>query len=255
MGVVFGIIREEMPEYKMHGSVGGLQCREYSPSWVAKVSSDDYPDATTEKKFRSEAFWTLAGYIGAVSEPKNQSTKTSDKEAIAMTAPVVMTNSEKIAMTAPVVMTSSEKIAMTAPVVMTSSEAIAMTAPVVMTDASQMAGKTMSFILPSKYLKNQEQPPKPMDARVKIERIPGRIALVTTFSGFSGPEKAKDMASNLIDHVRTAYPGIKFVLDEATQSPKWEYFGYNPPFTLPCFRTNEVALYISEVPPANVLTN
>jgi len=240
MGIVFGIIHEEMPEYKMHGTVGGMQCREYAPSWVAKVCSDDYPDAKTEKKFMNEAFWTLAGYIGAVSEPKNQSLKTSDKEAIAMTAPVVMSNNEKIAMTAPVVMTSSE--------------AIAMTAPVVMTDDSQMAGKTMSFVLPSKYLKNQEQPPKPMDGRVKIEQIPSRIALVSTFSGFSSPDRAKGMASNLIAQVKAAYPGVKFVMDEATNSPKWEYFGYNPPFTLPCFRTNEVALYLSEVPPANLLS-
>ena len=34
-----------------------------------------------------------------------------------------------------------------------------------------------------------------------------------------------------------------------SQEPKWEFFGYNPPFTPPCFRTNEVAIYLTQVPP------
>ena len=29
---------------------------------------------------------------------------------------------------------------------------------------------------------------------------------------------------------------------------KWDFYGYNPPFTLPWCRTNEVAIYLTELP-------
>ena len=242
MGMVFGTIREEMPEFKNHGTIAGLQCREYAPSWVAKVSSESYPEIKEEKEFMTAAFRTLAKYIGVFTTPQNKSGKGG--EAIAMTAPVVMT-SEAIAMTAPVVMTS-EPIAMTAPVVMTS-EPIAMTAPVV------MSGKTMSFILPSKYIKASEEPPQPLDPRVTLEKIPGRVALVSTFSGSSSPEKAQPHMKECLAAVQREASSLNFLMDGVTNEPKWDFFGYNPPFTLPWCRTNEVAIYLKELPPASLL--
>jgi len=247
MGMIMGIIREEMPEFKNHGTIVGMQCREYEPYWVAKTSSDCWPDAKSEKEFQGEAFRTLAKYIGVFTKPANQSQEHGNEEAIAMTAPVVMTPSEKIAMTAPVVMTP-EKIDMTAPVVMTP-EKIDMTAPVAMSSQS----KTMSFILPSKYIKASKEPPKPLDVRVKLEKVPGHIALVHTYSGFSSAEKARPIAAECIAKIREAYPSVNFVMDEATKEPKWEFLGYNPPFTLPWCRTNEVAIHLSELPDASVL--
>ena len=229
-----GIIREEMPEFKNHVTIVGMQCREYEPYWVAKTFSDCWPDAKSEDEFQGEAFRTLAKYIGVFSKPSNRSQEHGNEEAIAMTAPVVMTPAEKIAMTAPVVMTP-EKIDMTAPVAMSSQ------------------AKTMSFILPSKYIKASKEPPKPLDARVKLEKIPGHIALVHTYSGFSSAEKARPIATECIAKIREAYPSVKFVIDEATKEPKWEFLGYNPPFTLPWCRTNEVAIHLSELPDASVL--
>ena len=259
MGTIIGRISEEMPEFKNHGTIVGMQCREYEPYWVAKTSSDCWPDAKSEEEFQSEAFRTLAKYIGVFTKPSNQSQEHGNEEAIAMTAPVVMTPSEKIAMTAPVVMTP-EKIAMTAPVVMTP-EKIDMTAPVVMTPekidmtapvAMSSQSKTMSFILPSKYIKASKEPPKPLDVRVKLEKVPGHIALVHTYSGFSSAEKARPIATECIAKIRDAYPSVKFVMDEATKEPKWEFLGYNPPFTLPWCRTNEVAIHLSELPDASI---
>ena len=227
MGMVFGIIREEMPKFKNHGSIVGMQCREYEAYWVAKTSSDAFPEAKTEDEFQSTAFRTLAKYIGVFTAPQNQSLEHGNQESIAMTAPVVMTPSEKIAMTAPVVMTS-EKMDMTAPVV--------------------TASKTMSFILPSKY--NQTSPPKPLDPRIKLEKVPGHIALVHTFSGFSSAEKARPIVTECVRKVSEASPSLKFSMDEATKEPKWEFLGYNPPFTLPWCRTNEVAIHLAELPDA-----
>jgi len=232
MGMVFGMIREEMPKFKNHGNLAGMQCREYEPYWVAKTSSDAYPEARTENEFQSTAFRTLAKYIGVFSAPQNQSQEHGNQETIAMTAPVVMTPSEKIAMTAPVVMTS-EKMDMTAPVV--------------------TASKTMSFILPSKYIQASKEPPKPLDARIKLEKIPGHIALVHTFSGFSSAEKARPIMTECVARAREASPSLSFVMDEMTKEPKWEFLGYNPPFTLPWCRTNEVAIHLAELPDASVL--
>ena len=221
MGMVMGTIREETPQFKNHGAVAGLQCREYAPYWVAKISSDAYPELKTENEFMNTAFRSLAKYIGVFSTPQNESRKQGSQETIAMTAPVVMTSSEKIAMTAPVVMEES---------------------------------KTMSFILPSKYIEASEEPPKPLDARVRLEKIPGRVALVSTFSGFSSPEKARPHMKECVARIREA-SAVEFVIDEMTKEPKWEFFGYNPPFTLPWCRTNEVAIYLKEIPPALILAN
>lgn len=102
MGMVLGIIREETPAFRNCGVIAGLQCREYEPYWVARVSSKDFPELS-EEAFNSAAFRTLAKYIGVFSTPQNES-KSQEAEPIAMTAPVVM--NEAIAMTAPVVMNS-----------------------------------------------------------------------------------------------------------------------------------------------------
>eukprot|EP00438_Fugacium_kawagutii_P031892 Skav206014 [mRNA] locus=scaffold3015:12824:13459:+ [translate_table: standard] len=209
-----------------------MQCRAYEAYWVAKTSSDVYPEAKTEREFQNTAFRTLAKYIGVFSSPQNQSQEHGKQETIAMTAPVVMTPAEQIAMTAPVVMTC-EKIDMTTPVV--------------------TASKTMSFILPSKYIEASMEPPKPLDPRIKLEKVPGHIALVHTFSGFSSAEKARPLVAECIAKAREALPSESFIIDEATKEPKWEFLGYNPPFTLSWCRTNEVAIHLKELPDATVL--
>mmetsp|Transcript_6953 Transcript_6953/g.7874 ORF Transcript_6953/g.7874 Transcript_6953/m.7874 type:complete len:132 (-) Transcript_6953:486-881(-) len=91
----------------------------------------------------------------------------------------------------------------------------------------------MSFILPSKYIEASMEPPKPLDPRIKLEKVPGHIALVHTFSGFSSAEKARPLVAECIAKAREALPSESFIIDEATKEPKWEFLGYNPPFTLP----------------------
>ncbi|CAJ1406065.1 unnamed protein product [Effrenium voratum] len=200
MGMMVGVIREETPKHKVLGTLAGLQCREYAAQFVAKVSSAGYPEAGTQEEFSNAAFRTLAKYIGVFTTPQNKA-NASGGEAIAMTAPVVMTSSEKIAMTAPVVMTSSEKIDMTAPVVMGSG-----------------SERTMSFILPSKYMDAGQAPPQPLDSRVTIEKVPARLALVSTFSGRSGPEDAKSRVQTLVQQIKAA-SDVSFEIDEATKEP------------------------------------
>ncbi|CAJ1434836.1 unnamed protein product [Effrenium voratum] len=186
MGMMVGVIREETPKHKVLGTLAGLQCREYAAQFVAKVSSAGYPEAGTQEEFSNAAFRTLAKYIGVFTTPQNKA-NASGGEAIAMTAPVVMTSSEKIDMTAPVVMGSGSE-------------------------------RTMSFILPSKYMDAGQAPPQPLDSRVTIEKVPARLALVSTFSGRSGPEDAKSRVQTLVQQIKAA-SDVSFEIDEATKEP------------------------------------
>jgi DNA gyrase inhibitor GyrI len=125
------------------------------------------------------------------------------------------------------------KISMTAPVVMnpqkTDSEKIAMTAPV--TQSPKGDGWEMSFMMPSKY-KSIEELPKPKDSRVSFKVVESRPMAVITFTGFWNEEKNKKMAEELKTWV--SQQGQY----EPSSEPK--FAGYDPPWTLPFFRRNEM---------------
>ena len=217
MGSVVGRHGVEKPAFKVLGSAAGLQCRAYKACWVAQVSSDGF-SATTEESFMRMAFRTLADYIGVYGAPRNCAVRGAESESIAMTAPVVMNGPESINMTSPVVVANPDRPAV----------------------------QTMSFILPSKYTDLQE-PPKPLDDRVSICQVPSRVAFVSTFSGLSSPQLAKEHAAACISKIQELVPGVEFVKDNAGNAA-WEFFAYDPPYTLPPFRTNEVAVYVKAAP-------
>lgn len=122
------------------------------------------------------------------------------------------------------------------------SERINMTAPVVLDNPSGTV-LTMSFILPSKYIENDKQPPVPTDSRVKIERVPGKLMAVKTFSGFLMSSRAEKMKQVVLKQIENSkYEAIH----SAEEKPIFEEYGYNAPFTIPMFRTNEVALQLKD---------
>ena len=107
-------------------------------------------------------------------------------------------------------------------------ERIGMTAPVV-TDEGRMA-----FVMPKRY--DLLSLPKPNNEKIKIETIASRILAVIRFSGFTGPEKDEKhlrvLEQTLQEHgIKTE--GMAFVMR------------YNPPWTPPFMRRNEVALLVS----------
>jgi len=131
---------------------------------------------------------------------------------------------------------SNEKIAMTAPVVQTSkSEKIAMTAPVVMSPGNDKEW-TMTFTMPSKY--TLETLPVPTDKRVQIERSEERSVAAVTFTGLWSEETNREKAEQLKDWLK------KFPEYEITSGPM--FAGYNPPWTLPFFRRNEMLFEIKK---------
>ena len=124
-------------------------------------------------------------------------------------------------------------IDMTAPVAITDGEEIAMTAPV---ETRQGAGDgyAMRFFLPAAY--SVDTAPMPNDPRVEIVEMPPTTLAVVRFSGRGGDEAAAERGDALIA-----------ALD---QSP-WRPIGspvamyYDPPWTLPFLRRNEVAVEVA----------
>lgn len=125
-----------------------------------------------------------------------------------------------------------EKIAMTAPVITKTSpepEKIAMTAPVI-TKGDGMV--TMQFVLPSKYQKVDDAP-KPTDERVVIKEEGEKKYAVVRFSGVASDKVVEEKVRKVKESLeRDGHKGVgDFLLAR-----------YNPPWTLPPFRTNEIMI-------------
>ena len=126
--------------------------------------------------------------------------------------------------------TKTEKIAMTSPVI-TTPEKIAMTSPVVTKgDGGRMV--TMQFILPEKY-KKAEEAPKPVDERVVIREEGERKYGAVTFSGVA----SEGVVANKVEKLKKDLEGDGFKI-----TGDYVLGRYNPPWTLPAFRTNEVLI-------------
>jgi hypothetical protein len=127
--------------------------------------------------------------------------------------------------------TASQKVAMTAPVTQQGSEKIAMTAPV----TQQGDGKTwrVRFVMPSKY--TMETLPKPNNSAVALKEIPAKRVAAIRFSGFNTNDNLNRHAEELNDF-----------LSEQNLTPLSPptYAFYNPPWTLPFLRRNEVLVEI-----------
>ena len=122
----------------------------------------------------------------------------------------------------------NEKISMTAPVTMEpQSEKISMTAPVSM---EQTGGQwRVHFVMPGQY--TLETLPKPNNPAVTLREVPTSNYAVIRFSGFAGEDKIAKKAADLMTWL---------VSKGITPVGKPELARYNPPWTLPFFRRNEV---------------
>jgi hypothetical protein len=126
----------------------------------------------------------------------------------------------------------SEKISMTAPVLIERhAEKISMTAPVGVEQSG--AGWKVNFVMPSQY--TLETLPKPNNPLVKIKPIPAKKFAVIQFSGLVDEEKMAKKVTDLEHWISTKQ--LK-VLGNA------ELARYNPPWTLPFLRRNEVLIEV-----------
>jgi len=126
----------------------------------------------------------------------------------------------------------SEKISMTAPVAVKASyEKIAMTAPVGMQQSN--SGWRVYFVMPSEY--TLQTLPKPNNPLVKIKQIAGQKFAVVRFSGLVGEEKMTIKQAELNQWIeRKNFKSIS--------NP--ELARYNPPWTLPFLRRNEIMVEV-----------
>jgi pentatricopeptide repeat protein len=124
----------------------------------------------------------------------------------------------------------SKKIDMTAPVITRdASEKIEMTAPVISEETER--GWYVSFNMPKQFTK--ETLPIPNNPEVKIIEVPAEKFAVITFSGLVREKKYAEMLSLLNEEMkkRNLEPKGPVILAR-----------YNPPWTLPFLRRNELML-------------
>jgi hypothetical protein len=129
---------------------------------------------------------------------------------------------------------TSEKVAMTSPVEISSpGTKIAMTSPVEVNKSD--GGLVMRFFMPSKS--SIDQLPEPSDPRVKLTQIPSTTVAVLRFTGSTGDPAVTARTAELFS---------------ALHSTKWTVVGpataffYNPPWTIPFLRTNEVVIPVTK---------
>lgn len=120
-------------------------------------------------------------------------------------------------------------------------EAIAMTAPVLI-DPSSAAKHTMMFLLPASVYKSIEQAPQPSNPNVRLQMLPERLQAVRTFSGNLRPGRAREQLTLLLADL--AADGWKLKRGTSEHEPEWQVAGYNAPFVLPWFKTNEVLVSV-----------
>lgn len=110
---------------------------------------------------------------------------------------------------------------------------IAMTAPVM--DIFSDKGNSMAFIMPKTY--NKEDLPEPQNENIELKKITRSRVGVIRFSGILRATRAEAMTEKLINWLdRNNYRRIS--------SPKWAR--YNPPFTLPFIRRNEIHIEVEK---------
>lgn len=127
---------------------------------------------------------------------------------------------------------SAQKVAMTAPVTQQGSEKIAMTAPV--TQQGDGHTWTVRFVMPSSY--TMETLPKPKNPSVKLMQVAGKRFAVIRFSGLAGEDSLKRHTDEL-----NKFVSVKNL--KALSAPTYAF--YNPPWTLPFLRRNEVMVEVA----------
>jgi len=130
--------------------------------------------------------------------------------------------------------TTSSKISMTAHVLLENADKnagveIPMTVPVFMEDASDHA--KMSFVLPATY--TLDSAPAPQDPDVKLDEIKDYTVAAIIFSGLLSADNIAKQRTMLEAWIQ----GNGYKITGA-----YKVAGYNPPFTIPALRRNEVLI-------------
>ena len=124
------------------------------------------------------------------------------------------------------------KLAMTAPVLSAEPERIDRTAPVLQ-EAKQGGEQVVSFIAPASY--TADTIPVPKDPRIRIRQVPPFTAAVLRYGGWTDPDKIERKTEEL---------RAMLARDGRIPVPPFLSAQYNPPWTIPPFRRNEIIVRI-----------
>ena len=199
----------EEPKYTVLKQTEDFELRRYDESQlVAQTWVTGDQDAASRAGFK-----ILADYIfGNNTAPSGESSK------ISMTAPVAMQFEAKQSTTKK--NGGSQKIAMTAPV------------SIKQEHQQQNDGKwRVQFTMPSQY--SMQTLPKPNNPDITIIEVPPQTYGVIKFSGLAGTEKVAAKTAELQSWMQ---------MQKLTIIGSPELARYNPPWTLPFMRRNEVMI-------------
>lgn len=128
---------------------------------------------------------------------------------------------------------SNKNVKMAAPVANEPSEKMAMTAPV--TQEKHFDKWKVRFVMPKKY--NLETIPKPISKEIHLTAVPAKRFAVIRFSGLPDDQNIKQHANEL----------KAYIFSEKLKPIGEAIFAfYNPPWTLPFLRRNEIMIEIEE---------
>lgn len=193
----------EEPKYTVLIQVEDFELRRYDVQLVAQSWVTGDQNGASRQGFK-----VLADYIFG-----NNTAASGDSNKISMTAPVMMKFEAKESSN------KSQKIAMTAPVSITQ-------------EPQQNAGKWLvQFAMPSQY--TMQTLPKPNNPDIEIVEVPAQTYGVIKFSGLAGSEKVAEKTQKLQTWMQS-----KNLNNLGTP----ELARYNPPWTLPFMRRNEVMI-------------
>jgi effector-binding domain-containing protein len=127
---------------------------------------------------------------------------------------------------------SSKKVAMTAPVTQAAGEKIAMTAPVTQ-DGSGDSWK-VRFVMPAGY--TLDSLPKPKNQEIRLLAVPARKTVVIRFSGYNTDKNINSHHETILKYIADHHLSVAGAATTAF---------YNPPWTLPFLRRNEIMIELS----------
>lgn len=195
----------EEPKFQVLAQEGRFELRQYAPLIVAETWVEGDMDAASSKGFRA-----IADYIfGNNTAPQTQ-------------------QSSKIAMTAPVTLEPQGQPTQ-----------LAMTAPVTVEPAPDAPGWVaaqrwrVQFVMPSQY--TLAALPQPNSAAVTLREVPGKTMAVATYSGFNTNSRIQTETQALLGWMQTR----QLVAAGPAQLAR-----YDPPWTLPIWRRNEIQIEI-----------
>ena len=209
---------------------------------------------TTSSALLIGLFWTNS--LMAIEEPKFDSLLKEDNLEVRRYAPQIIAetfvdgdmdsaSSRGFRLIADYIFGNNEKagIAMTVPVVVepaAGSEKIAMTVPVSIEPQTEQEGAMagakrwrIHFVMPSQY--SMATLPKPVNSLVSLREIPAKSFAAITYTGFNTESSVQAKTDELARWIKSKNL-------EAIGKP--QLARYNPPWTLPFLRRNEILLEI-----------